>query len=197
MVYCPTSDPPALVRSVTLNLEPTINLPHHCRHRLGVLAVSASYLGLLGACGSTPQSAATSPAPTTTAPARTSPAGATEPSAPPGGTRPAITTRSTPSTTVSAGTPDQAHAAATKACTTWAVGTQKSAAEGSPDLKSAATQAAAAARLDRQWTTLADDMAFLSSRPLTDNTPEDVARGQIAEPAVDTTCKTLGVAMGT
>jgi hypothetical protein len=159
----------------TTNPEHTINLPRHRRDALAIFTAGLACLGLLSACAS--PEAATAP---TTRTRETTTASTDRP----------------PSTTTPATAP-LGRPAAVKACDTWAVAGSKSAAEGSPDRKSAATQAGEAARLDPQWERLASEMVFLSSLPLTDNTPEDVARAEIAGPSVAAMCRTLGIDVGT
>jgi Phage tail lysozyme len=85
-------------------------------------------------------------------------------------------------------------AGAVRACRTWNRSESQFADVAARTVRTAAAQAAVAARADGRWSVLATDLRFLASRPETGNDATDVAQGAVDSNAVTASCQSLGLA---
>jgi hypothetical protein len=78
-------------------------------------------------------------------------------------------------------------------CRTWRSGAMQNAALGSARLRVAGRTAARASSLDARWKPLAKSMTYVSSLPITDNSPAAVAKARAEIRHIRSTCAALGV----
>lgn len=160
------------------------------RHLVGIVTIAFTATLLLSSCTSTPK-VASSPASTPQTSTDVSSARPTSASSAP--TVPAVpaTSSTIPSTT--SDLVAQASAKATQSCQTWLTGSHMIAADQTPTLRQAAQIATTASTMDSRWSKLADDMTFVSSLPLTDNSKSQVSQARTDQTEMQQTCAPLGV----
>lgn len=158
---------------------------------LGLVAVIA--LVVAGCRGSNPQASGSgerppSPAPSSsTSPIESRPSGSTAPPAKSAGVAGPSSSRAALDPVASART------LATQSCQIWRSGEMQNAAQGSALLHLAARTATRASLLDGRWKLLSKEMTYVSSLPLTGNTPAAVARSRADLKHMRSTCASLGV----